>query len=95
MDKKDRYIPRLFDDVLDFALRSKSAVIVEGPKWCGKSTTSKRHAKTIVDLMPLSTRQQLVEYAKVAPSEFLTGGEHPLLIDEGQHVSFLWDQIKA
>ena len=95
MDKKDRYIPRLFDDVLDFALRSKSAVIVEGPKWCGKSTTSKRHAKTIVDLMPLSTRQQLVEYAKVAPSEFLNDGEHPLLIDEWQHVSFLWDQIKV
>lgn len=57
MEKKGRYILRLFDDLLDFVLRRKSAVIVESSKWCIKSATSKRHAKTIVDLMPLSTRQ--------------------------------------
>lgn len=95
MDQKEKYIPRIFDKVLEFALKSKSAVIVEGPKWCGKSTTSKRHAKTIVDLMPLSSRKQYIEYAKVAPSEFLNDGEHPLLIDEWQHIYFIWDQIKV
>ena len=95
MDEKAQYIPRLFDDVLDFALKSKGAVVVEGPKWCGKSTTCQRHANTIVDLMPLETRQQYVDYAKVAPHEFLNDGEHPLLIDEWQHIYFIWDQIKV
>lgn len=95
MEKEHKYIPRIFDEVLDFALKCKSAVIVEGPKSCGKSTTSKRHAKTIVDLMPISTREQFIEYAKVAPHEFLNDGEHPLLIDEWQHIYFIWDQIKV
>lgn len=88
------YIPRLFDDVLDFSLKTKGAVIVEGPKWCGKSTTCRRHASTVMDLMPLATRQQYIDYAKVAPDVFLRSGEYPLLIDEWQHVYFLWDQIK-
>ena len=92
MDKT--YIPRLFDDQLSFALKCKGAVVVTGPKWCGKSTTSRRHAKTIIDLMPIESRSNYVEYAKVAPHAFLTNCEHPLLIDEWQHVSFLWDQIK-
>ena len=95
MDKEPIYIKRIFDDILDFALKSKSAVIVEGPKSCGKSTTSKRHAKTVIDLMPLVTRQQYIDYAKAAPHEFLNDGEHPLLIDEWQHIYFIWDQIKV
>ena len=92
---KRKYIPRLFDDILSFFLRSKGAVLVVGPKWCGKSTTCKKHAKTIVDLMPISTRKNLVEFAKSAPKEFLNQGSKPMLIDEWQHISFIWDQIKA
>lgn len=95
MEEGIKYIHRIFDDVLDFALRSKSAVIVEGPKSCGKSTTAGRHAKTIIDLMPSATREQYIAYAKSAPHEFLNDGEHPLLIDEWQHVYFIWDQIKV
>ncbi len=90
----ETYIPRLFDEQLSFALKCKGAVVVTGPKWCGKSTTSRRHAKTIIDLMPIETRENYVAYAKSAPHLFLTRCEHPLLIDEWQHVSFLWDQIK-
>ncbi len=92
---KRKYIPRLFDDILSFSLRSKGAVLVVGPKWCGKSTTCKKHAKTIVDLMPISTRKNLVEFAKSAPEEFLNQGSKPMLIDEWQHISFIWDQIKV
>ena len=44
---KKQYIPKLFDDVLSFVLKSKGAVLVVGPKWCGKSATCKKHAKTI------------------------------------------------
>ena len=92
---KKKYIPRLFDDVLSFSLKSKGAVLVVGPKWCGKSTTCKKHAKTIVDLMPISSRKNLIELAKSAPEEFLNQGPKPMLIDEWQHISFIWDQIKV
>lgn len=88
------YYERLFDSTLDFALRSKGAVVVEGPKWCGKSTTASRKCKTKIDLMPIDTRESYVRMATVSPSKFLNIGEKPLLIDEWQHVSFLWDQIK-
>ena len=71
MNNKKQYIPRLFDDVLSFALKSKGAVLVVGPKWCGKSTTCKKHAKTVIDLMPINTRKNLIDFAKVAPVEFL------------------------
>ena len=90
----EAYIPRLFDQILDFSLKTKGAVLVVGPKWCGKSTTAKRHAKTVIDLMPLEGRQDLIDLAKASPSRFLSTGEKPLLIDEWQHVSFIWDQIK-
>lgn len=90
----DEYMPRIFDDILDFSLRSKGAVVVVGPKWCGKSTTVARYAKTVIDLMPIDTRNGYIELAKVSPSTFLNFGPKPILIDEWQHVSFLWDQIK-
>ena len=89
-----RYIKRLFDDILEFSLKSKGAIVIVGPKWCGKSTTASRYSKTTIDLMPLDTRNQYIQLAKVAPSEFLNMGQKPILIDEWQHVSFLWDQIK-
>lgn len=93
MNKK--YINRLFDLTLDFTLRSKGAVLVEGPKWCGKSTTCKRFAKEIVDLMHLKTREQYILEAQIAPDFFLNSREKPLLIDEWQHIHFIWDQIKV
>lgn len=91
--KKD-YIPRLFDGILDFALKSKGAVLVVGPKWCGKTTTCERHAKTKIELLPLETRQQIIDFAKSAPKLFLNQGEKPILIDEWQIISFIWNSIK-
>lgn len=93
MSKK--YINRLFDFTLEFTLKSKGAVLVEGPKWCGKSTTCKRFAKEIVDLMPSKTRKQYILEAQIAPDFFLNSRTKPLLIDEWQHISFIWDQIKV
>ena len=89
-----KYIKRIFDDILDYSLKTKGAVVVVGPKWCGKSTTASRHAASIIDLMSISSRQEYIELAKIAPEEFLRSENRPLLIDEWQHVSFLWDQIK-
>lgn len=89
-----KYIKRLFDSTLEFALKSKGAVVVVGPKWCGKSTTAMRFCKTLIDLMPLDSREDYIKLAKAAPSQFLNFGEKPILIDEWQHVAFVWDQIK-
>ncbi|MBQ6293958.1 MAG: ATP-binding protein [Lachnospiraceae bacterium] len=89
-----KYIKRLFDETVAFALKSKGALVIVGPKWCGKSTTANRYAKTVIDLMPLETRRDYIELAKISPSTFLNYGPKPILIDEWQHVSFIWDQIK-
>ncbi len=88
------YICRLFDKTIEFVMKSKGALVIVGPKWCGKSTTAKRYAKTIIDLMPLETRKDYIDLAKVAPSRLLNIGTKPILIDEWQHISFIWDQIK-
>lgn len=51
-DMNDReYIKRLFDGIVKFTLKSKGALVIVGPKWCGKSTTANRYAKTVIDLM--------------------------------------------
>ena len=44
-----RYIKRLFDDILEFSLKSKGAIVIVGPKWCGKSTTASRYSKTTIE----------------------------------------------
>ena len=91
---ENRYINRLFDKTVEFSLKSKGALVIVGPKWCGKSTTAKRYAKTVIDLMPMESRNEFIELAKISPSNFLNYGPKPILIDEWQHVSFIWDQVK-
>lgn len=88
------YIERLFDNELDFYLRSVGAIQIVGPKWCGKSRTAKKHASTIIDLMKDDVRKQFIPLAKQAPGVFLDYGTKPLLIDEWQIISFIWNSLK-
>ena len=88
------YIDRLFDKELEFYLKTVGAVQIVGPKYCGKSRTAKRHAKTIIDLMKKKDRDQYVELAKNAPEALLNKGDKPILIDEWQVISFIWNSIK-
>ena len=88
------YIERLFDKKLDFYLKTVGAIQIVGPKWCGKSRTAKRHAKTVIDLMKKRERDQYIELAKKAPEVLLNSGEKPILIDEWQVISFIWNSIK-
>lgn len=88
------YISRIFDGIVEFILKSKGALVIVGPKWCGKSTTAKRYARTVIDLMPLESRNEYIELAKISPENFLNYGPKPILVDEWQHVSFIWDQVK-
>ena len=87
------YYPRVADAVLDFKLRSTGAVLIQGPKWCGKSTTAIQVAKSAVYLQNLATRDQDIALAKNAPDLFLEG-DVPRLIDEWQDIPFIWNQVR-
>ena len=90
MSKKP-YIKRLFDKELEFYLKSVGAVQIVGPKWCGKSRTAERHAKTIIDLLDDSKKDQYINLALNAPEVLLNNGDKPILIDEWQVISFNWN----
>lgn len=89
-----RYLSRVADDILAFKLESKGAVLVVGPKWCGKTTTAERVAKSAVYLQDPETCEQNIMLAKAAPSRFLKG-DAPKLIDEWQLVPSLWDAVRV
>ena len=94
MANEKEYIRRLIDDELDFYLKSVGGIWIVGPKWCGKSRTAKRHAKTVIDLLNKKTKDQYVELAKKAPEVLLNSGEKPILIDEWQTIYYIWNSIK-
>lgn len=93
MSKKP-YIERLFDKELEFYLKSVGAIQIVGPKWCGKSRTAERYAQTIIDLLDDSKRNQYIELAQNSPEALLNSGDKPILIDEWQVISFIWNSIK-
>ena len=92
MDKK--YLERFADKKIKEALGALGCVCVEGPKGCGKSTTSERFAKTIVKLQDPLVYER---YAALAATsrEYLLAGDKPLLFDEWQKIPQLWDFIRA
>lgn len=89
----EKYIPRLIDDVLKRRLELYGAILITGPKWCGKSTTAKQYAKSVLELQNPRTRENNLEIAKNRP-DFLLEGEKPRLIDEWQDAPMLWDAIR-
>lgn len=87
------YYPRVADYVLSDKLKSAGAVLINGTKWCGKSTTAEQIAGSVVYLQDAQTNKQNIELAKSAPSIFLEG-KTPRMIDEWQTIPFIWDQIR-
>ncbi len=88
-----QYLPRIIDDILKERMKIYGAVLIVGPKWCGKSTTAKQYAKSVLELQNPKTRQNNLEIAKNRP-DFLLEGEKPRLIDEWQDAPLLWDAIR-
>ena len=86
------YMPRIADFVLRDRLESKGAVLVEGAKWCGKTTTSVQQAKSVLYMQDTDNLQQL-EMADLKPSKLLEGAV-PRLIDEWQTAPKLWDAVR-
>lgn len=89
----DNYKTRVADTLLERKLASMGAVLVEGPKWCGKTTTCKQFAKSLVDLSDPDERERVERLAEINIGRFLDG-DSPRLIDEWQDVPKFWDAIR-
>ncbi len=88
-----KYRKRIVDDILDQKLSYMGAVLVEGPKWCGKTTTCEQHANSVLYLDDPDMREQYLGLAGTKISELLKG-KSPRLFDEWQDVPELWDAIR-
>ena len=87
------YKKRIVDDILALKLKSKGAVLIEGAKWCGKTTTASQFAKSTLLMQNPATIAQNLEMAELAPARLLAG-DVPRLIDEWQLAPVLWDAIR-
>ena len=91
---KHKYIKRIIDDDLEKYLKMIGAVLIVGPKWCGKTTTGEQFAKSIIKLQDPDNRESYLMWADIQPSKLLEG-EKPLLIDEWQVAPVLWDAVRT
>ena len=88
------YMPRIIDKILKNKLEYMGAVVIEGPKWCGKSTTAKNIAKSLIELQDPDNKIQYDNINNTKPSLFLEG-EKPRLLDEWQMYPVIWDSIRT
>ena len=87
------YRTRIADIILRDKLEAMGAVLIEGPKACGKTSTAEQQAKTIVYMDDPERREYYLNMAQTN-IKFLLRGETPLLLDEWQLVPRLWDAIR-
>lgn len=91
--KNESYIPRIADKTLQMKLRTSGAVLIVGPKWCGKTWTALNQAQSVIYLQEPDKRASYMKMAQTMPS-FLLQGEKPRLIDEWQTATILWDSVR-
>ena len=87
------YRKRIADTLLQDRLEAKGAVVIEGPKWCGKTTTAAQKAASILKMDNPDTKEQNLGMAKMNPLRLLQG-DAPRLIDEWQLAPSLWDTVR-
>lgn len=87
------YNYRIVDSLLQDKLEAKGAVLIEGPKWCGKTTTATQKAASILHMDNPTEKDQNLTLAKLNPLRLLKGAV-PRLIDEWQIAPTLWDSIR-
>lgn len=86
------YLPRLIEETLAAKLARSGAVLVRGPKWCGKTSTCEQFAKSTLRMRDPDAYASNMEAANVRPS-LLLRGDRPRLIDEWQVAPVLWDAV--
>ena len=87
------YRPRVCDNLLQSKLRTNGAVLITGPKWCGKTWTALNAAKSVLYMQDPDKRSSYLKLAQTQPS-YLLKGEKPRLIDEWQMAPVLWDAVR-
>lgn len=87
------YLPRIADKLLEERLDSKGAILIEGPKWCGKTTTAKQKANSFISMDRPDMTRQYQQMAELSPNTLLEG-ETPRLIDEWQITPNLWNAVR-
>lgn len=93
MADKKNYRPRIADRLIERKLRGKGAVLIEGAKWCGKTTTAEQICKSVLYMSEPGKLDQNVQLARINPS-LLLRGEKPRLIDEWQVAPLLCDAVR-
>ncbi len=88
-----KYKQRIADKILAKKLASKGAVLIEGPKWCGKTTTAEQQAKSILYMDNPATLESNLQMAEIDPS-LLLDGNTPRLIDEWLLAPKIWDAAR-
>jgi len=89
----ENYRKRLLDGILKRRMQTAGAIVVEGVKWCGKTTTCEQAAKSVFYLDEPEHRENNILLAKIRPAEILDG-DAPRLLDEWQIAPVLWDAIR-
>ncbi len=91
--KNEFYKPRIADRTLQKKLHTGGAVLIAGPKWCGKTWTALNAANSVIYMQDPDRRSSYLKMAQTAPS-YLLRGERPRLIDEWQTATVLWDAVR-
>ncbi|WP_415931137.1 ATP-binding protein [Zhenpiania hominis] len=89
----NKYRKRIADAILARKLEGKGAVLIEGPKWCGKTTTAEQIAASVLYMDDPEKKEQNISMSELNPKRLLKG-EPPRLIDEWQLAPRLWDAIR-
>jgi predicted AAA+ superfamily ATPase len=90
---KKKYLKRLGDEELQLALKASGAVLIEGAKWCGKTSTAQQAAESMIFLQDPDQSASYLALADTKPSLLLTGST-PRLVDEWQMAPVLWDAVR-
>ena len=88
-----KYLPRIVDDILIRKLKGRGAVLIQGPKWCGKTTTAEQVSNSVIYMDEPDRKEQNIQLADISLS-LLLEGETPRLIDEWQIAPKLWDAVR-
>jgi predicted AAA+ superfamily ATPase len=90
---KPKYHSRIADKTLDNALEASGAVLIEGPKWCGKTRTAEEKAASVLYMQDPDNTASYLKAADTKPS-LLLKGDTPRLLDEWQMAPVLWDAVR-
>lgn len=90
---ENKYLKRIADRVLQERLAASGAVLIEGPKWCGKTRTALENSKSHLFMQDPDKAISYLKAADTKPS-LLLKGDTPRLLDEWQTAPVLWDAVR-